>query len=236
VQGEARPNRNQKNATELIAQMQENLVKTKIFGESCTAGKSDNLAYANFKLSAKILDPYVNFAYDLDHDFARWTLQYRQAGEKPPEAKVAMSGDASKANGKPTTTLPPTRCDTAATKAVKIRRRSQRTRSPGRRNTGPLTARGNPDMMIDSHRERRAKAHACRRRHRAPARLTPTHSRPIARCPAAITPDEIDHMTKDEAGKIAKISDAEKYVHDEAGEDAPEKRAAIALRPIEEKD
>lgn len=87
-------------ATEVIAQMQELMRDSGLFGEiKLNWDEPNNFGNHEFELSARVVAPHHRVKYDIDRDFATWTLAQRQSGEEPsemPAEAVAAddSGDA----------------------------------------------------------------------------------------------------------------------------------------------
>jgi hypothetical protein len=97
VQGTARDNAGKK-ATELVAQMQADLHATGIFSDVVYDwGEGNSMGVYKFNLSGKVANAYKQKEYDVAHDYAAWTLQYRQAGKPAPSKDaVAKAGDETK--------------------------------------------------------------------------------------------------------------------------------------------
>lgn len=91
-------------ATEVIAQMQRNLEETYIFsGTALNWDDPNNFGHYEFSLSAQVTRPYRIAKYEVDRDFAAWTMQMRVDGEKPaePDGDLAADSAPSSAAGAP---------------------------------------------------------------------------------------------------------------------------------------
>jgi hypothetical protein len=85
VTGEARSH-DSLSAPEIVALMQEHLRDSRLFGEiRLNLGDGNNYGHYKFDLSGKVTAPHWRSPYEVENDFARWTLAKRQAGEGPPE-------------------------------------------------------------------------------------------------------------------------------------------------------
>ncbi len=75
-------------ATEVIAQMQEIMRDSGLFGEiKLSWDEGTNMGQHEFELFAKVMQPHRRVKYDIDRDFARWSLAQRQDGEAPDEGQ-----------------------------------------------------------------------------------------------------------------------------------------------------
>jgi hypothetical protein len=111
VNGQARPEAGQ-SATDLVAKMQANLRGTGIFTEiGLNWGKSDSYGNFEFDLSGHVERPTRRFRYDMERDFANWTLEARVNNDPPPggddEPATEPAGLAVVDEEAPTQTPPP---------------------------------------------------------------------------------------------------------------------------------
>jgi hypothetical protein len=92
VSGEAVPI-DGRSATEVVALMQDQLRDSRLFSEiRLNWGEPNNFKHYEFEVSARIDSPHWRSPYDVERDFARWTLGQRERGLPPPE-EGAEGGD-----------------------------------------------------------------------------------------------------------------------------------------------
>ena len=79
-------------APEVIVRMQDQLRGSRLFNEiKLNIAEGNNSGQHDFELSAKVLTPHRRPQYEIEQDFANWTLAQRQARQPPPDltAKAA---------------------------------------------------------------------------------------------------------------------------------------------------
>jgi hypothetical protein len=212
VSGSATP-QPEKTATEVVEQMMTNLGEADIFGEiALNWGEPTAYGRYDFDLSATIERPHHRPAYDVERDYALWTMQQRVDGETPDGVEVddaaiaaasgepgddALASAASTGDGSSLPAMspqnPPGSGDSEAADEDDGR--------DGRRVTPPSRTGRDVAGGLDSDRAGIEDM-----------RSNSARSDPSKDIPDPLTPEQIEAMTKDEArAALTVVSKARRY-------------------------